>query len=46
MIDLSALNEPALVYHYINVLPRHATNCLIHMSSHVSISDLMTNRGW
>lgn len=45
MIDLSALNEPALVYHYINVLPRHATNCLMHMSSHVSIYDLMTNRG-
>jgi RNA-directed DNA polymerase len=45
MIDLSPLFDPALVYHYINVLPRHATHCMKHMKDHVRIGEITTNAG-
>lgn len=44
-IDLSALNEPALVFHYLDILPRHATHCLTNMKRHINIQDVVTNRG-
>lgn len=45
VLDLSALGEPSLVFHYLDILPRHATYCLMHMRKHISIQNVVTNRG-
>jgi len=45
MIDLSALDTPALAYFHIDVLPRHATHCLKTMAEHIDIHEITTNRG-
>ena len=45
MIDLSPLIDPALVYFYIDVLPRHATHCMKHMADHIRVHDITTNAG-
>lgn len=44
-LDLSTLTEPPLVYMYIDVLPRHATHCLMSMKDHVCVHEIVTNGG-
>jgi RNA-directed DNA polymerase len=45
IFDLGALTTNALFFHWLDVLPRHATFCAKSMDSNVLVHKIVTNRG-
>lgn len=43
--DLSPLTSNGLLFHYLDVLPRHATYCATHMKENVNVHVIVTNGG-
>jgi RNA-directed DNA polymerase len=44
-VDMSALNKSALLFMYLDVLPRDATHCMLNMEKHVKETVITTNHG-
>lgn len=45
VLDLSPLSTNGLFFHYLDVLPRHATYCATHMKDNVNVHVIVTNNG-